>query len=199
LSCSFYDVVSDGKKYVWGAVSRGVPKIDVFDIDTGATVGSFETCNTPRDIEYHPLRDEIWVRCSGTNSEEVHDETETYIDVFSVTSPGVDTVANVLLTSNSTLSAYGYSVIENSLGDVGYSTVWNQNKLYKIDLSEKKVLSTFEVPLAYGMYEVAYSGKNQHIFLRASVCCSCGFVGADNEDCGRYGSSNVTITTGPSA
>ena len=49
------------------------------------------------------------------------------------------------------------------------------------------------------MYEVAYSGKNQHIFLRASVCCSCGFVGADNEDCGRYGSSNVTITTGPSA
>ena len=101
MSCSFYDVVSDGKKYVWGAVSRGVPKIDVFDIDTGATVGSFETCNTPRDIEYHPLRDEIWVRCSGTNSEEVHDETETYIDVFSVTSPGVDTVANVLLTSNS--------------------------------------------------------------------------------------------------
>ena len=59
MSCSFYDVVSDGKKYVWGAVSRGVPKIDVFDIDTGATVGSFETCNTPRDIEYHPLRDEI--------------------------------------------------------------------------------------------------------------------------------------------
>lgn len=127
------------------------------------------TCRGPRDIEYHPLRDEIWVRCMGTNSEEVHDETETYIDVFSVTSPGVDTVANVLLTSNSTLSAYGYSVIENNLGDVGYSTVSNQNKLYKIDLSEKKVLST------------------------------CGFVGADNEDCGRYGSSDVTITTGPFA
>ena len=68
-----------------------------------------------------------------------------------------------------TLSAYGYSVIENNLGDVGYSTVSNQNKLYKIDLSEKKVLST------------------------------CGFVGADNEDCGRYGSSDVTITTGPFA
>jgi len=44
LSCSFYDIVSDGKKYVWAAVSRGVSKIDVFDIDTGATVG------TPRDV-----------------------------------------------------------------------------------------------------------------------------------------------------
>ena len=52
LSCSFYDVVSDGKKYVWGAVSRGVSKIDVFDIDTGDTVGSFETYMTSRDIEY---------------------------------------------------------------------------------------------------------------------------------------------------
>jgi hypothetical protein len=59
------------------------------------------TCRGPRDIEYHPLRDEIWVRCMGTNSEEVHDETETYIDAFSATSPGVDTVANVLLTFNS--------------------------------------------------------------------------------------------------
>jgi len=195
LSCSFYDVVSDGKKYVWGAVSRGVSKIDVFDIDTGATVGSFETCMTPRDIEYHPLRDEIWVRCMA-----VSDEFGGYMDVFSAASPGADTFANIDLTGNSTLSAYGYSVIDNTLGDVGYATVWNQPTLYKIDLSERTVLESFNIPLAYGGYEVAYSRVNQHIFVRASVCCTCGFVGSDlGEDCGRYGSSNVTITTGPSA
>merc|ERR1712008_115466 len=41
---------------------------------------------------------------------------------------------------------------------------------------------------------------NRHIYVRASVCCTCGFVGSDlGEDCGRYGSANVSITTGPSA
>jgi len=195
ISCSFHDAVSDGKKYVWVAVSRGVTKIDVFDIDTGDTVGSFETCMTPRDLEYHPLRDEIWVRCMS-----VSDEFGGYMDVFSAASPGADTFANIDLTGNSTLSAYGYSVIDNSLGDVGYATVWNDNHLFKIDLSERTVLDSFEIPLAYGGYEVAYSRVNHHIFVRASVCCTCGFIGSDlGEDCGRYGSSNVTITTGPSA
>ena len=152
-------------------------------------------------MEYHPLRDEIWVRCSGTGSDDTIDDedTETYIDVFSATSPGVDTTANVLLTDNSTLSAYGYSIVDNTLGDVGYSTVWNQNTLYKVDLSEKKVLHEFQIPLAYGLYEIAYSPKNEHIFVRATVCCSCGFAGADMEDCGRYGSDEVLVTTGPSA
>jgi len=195
LSCAFYDIVSDGKKYVWSAVSRGVSKIDVFDIDTGATVGSFETCMTPRDIEYHPLRDEIWVRCMATA-----DEFGGYMDVFSALSPGADTVANIDLTGNHTLSAYGFTVIDNSLGDVGYATVWNKPTLYKIDLSKREVLSEHTLPNAYGGYEVAYSSVNRHIYVRASVCCTCGFENSDlGEDCGRYGSSNVTITTGPSA
>jgi len=195
LSCSFYDVISDGKKYIWGAVSRGVAKIDVFDIDTGNVVGSFETCNTPRDLEYHPLRDEIWVRCMGTT-----DEFSGYMDVFSAASPTGNTIATVDLTGNHTLSAYGYSIIDNSLGDVGYASVWNQNKIYKIGLSERKVLENFTMPNAYGAYEVAFSRMNQHIFVRASVCCTCGYVGSDKgEDCGRYGSDNVTITTGPLA
>lgn len=195
LSCSFYDVVSDGKKYVWAAVSRGVSKIDVFDIDTGGVVGSFETCATPRDLEYHPLRDEIWVRCMGAN-----DEFSGYMDVFSVSSPTGDTIASIDLTGNHTFSAYGYSVIDNTLGDVGYASSWNQNKLFKYDLSAREVLEEFEMPNAYGAYEVAYSAVNKHIFIRASVCCSCGFVGSDmGEDCGRYGSDNVTISTGPNA
>jgi len=123
-----------------------------------------------------------------------------YMDVFPAGSPGSDTVASIDLTGNHTLSAYGYSVIDNSLGDVGYATVWNQPTLYKIDLSERVVLSEHALPNAYGGYEVAYSRKNGHIYVRASVCCTCGFEGSDlGEDCGRYGSSNVTITTGPSA
>jgi len=195
LSCAFYDIVSDGKKFVWSAVSRGVSKIDVFDIDTGATVGSFETCMTPRDIEYHPLRDEIWVRCMATA-----DPMGGYMDVFSAASPSSDSVTSVDVTGNHTLSAYGYSVIDNSLGDIGFATVWNQPRIYKIDLSERKVISNYTLPLAYGGYEVAYSRVNHHVFVRASVCCTCGSVGIDlGEDCGRYGSSNVTITTGPSA
>jgi len=122
------------------------------------------------------------------------------MDVFSAASPGADTFAHIDLTGNSTLSAYGFSVIDNTLGDVGYATVWNQPTLYKIDLSERVVLDTFDIPLAYGGYETAYSRVNQHVYVRASVCCTCGFVGSDlGEDCGRYGSSNVTITTGPSA
>jgi len=197
LSCNWNDVVSDGKKYVWAAVSRGVSKIDVFDINTGAVVGSFETCMSPRDLEYHPLRDEIWVRCQSVDPD---NEFGGYMEVFSASAPTADLTSTIDLTGNSTLSAYGYSVIDNSLGDVGYATVWNQPTLYKIDLSEKKVLQTFDIPLAYGGFQVAYSRVNQHIYVRASVCCTCGFEGSDmGEDCGRYGSANVSITTGPFA
>ena len=49
LSCSFYDVVSNGGNYVWVTVSRGVTKIDVLDIGSGSTIGSFE----------HVIRQEI--------------------------------------------------------------------------------------------------------------------------------------------
>jgi len=197
LSCSFYDVVSDGKKYVWAAVSRGVSKIDIMDIDTGSVVGSFKTnCNSPRQLEYHPLRDEIWVRCSAVDDH----EAPSYIDVFSASSPSVDVQTEILIKNNSTFSSWGYSVIDSSLGDVGYTTDWNQPFLTKIDLSEKTVLDTFELPNAFGNYEVAYSKVNEHIFVRASVCCTCGFEGADlGLDCGRYGAENVTIQTGPFA
>lgn len=187
LSCSFYDVVSDGKKFVWAAVSRGSSKIDVFSIDTGDIVGSFETCNTPRDLEYHPLRDEMWVRCLGVTENEV-----SYMDVFSVQSPTVDSTTRILMSDNTTDNSYGYMAIDNTMGDVGYTTMWGSPFLYKIGLSEKE--------LAHGGYELAYSPVNQHIFVRALTCCTCGFEGADlGVDCGRYGTELVNITTGPSA
>ena len=65
--------------------------------------------------------------------------------------------------------------------------MWNQPTLYKIDLSKRVALDSFNIPLAYGGYEVAYSKVNKHVFVRASVCCTCGFEGSDlGEDCGRY-------------
>jgi hypothetical protein len=196
LSCSFYGVASDGKKYVWAAVSRGVPKIDILDIDTGDVVGSFPTCASPRSLEYHPLREEMWVRCSQTDRDSTY---PSYMDVFSTSSPQIAIDSDIKFKEDTSINSWGYMVIDNTLGDVGYSTDWDQPKLFKLDLSTKSIIESFDVPLARGTYEVAYSPKNRHVFLRASVCCTCGFPGADKEDCGRYGSDTVNVTTGPSA
>ena len=46
----------------------------------------------------------------------------------------------------------------------------------------------------YGVYDMAYSPKNRHLFARTEVCCTCGFEGADSLECGRYGSKNITIS-----
>jgi hypothetical protein len=196
LSCNFYDAVSDGKKYVWAAVSRGVPKIDILEIDTGSVVGSFETCMNPRDLEYHPLREEIWVRCANVESNATY---PSYMDVFSTSSPSVAISSDMKFKEDTTINSWGYTVVDNTLGDVGYSTDWDQSKLFKLDLSTKSIVDQFEMPLGSGTYEMAYSPMNQHIYVRTSVCCTCGFPGADVDDCGRYGSSNVTVTTGPFA
>ena len=67
ISCLFYDIISDKKKYVLAAVSCGESKIDLFDIDSGAVVCLFNSCVRQKNIEYHPLRDEIWVCCIATS------------------------------------------------------------------------------------------------------------------------------------
>lgn len=124
-------------------------------------------------------------------------EAPSYIDVFSASSPSVDIQTGILIKNNSTFSLWGYSIIDPSLRDVGYTTNWNQPYLTKIDLSEKKVLEKFELPNAYGNYEVAYSKVNGYIFVRASVCCTYGFENSDlGLDCGKYKAENVTIRTG---
>ena len=49
--CSFFDVQSDGHRYVWAANHDDSPhKIDVFDINTGAYAGYAPTCSTPLDL-----------------------------------------------------------------------------------------------------------------------------------------------------
>jgi len=190
--CDFYDVVSDGKKYIWATVARGVPKVDVFKLDTGAYVGSFDTCGSPRQLDYHPVREEVWVHCST-----YEDMENSHMDVFSTLSPSVNIMSNVTLHDNTAMRSYGQFVTDPSLDDTGYATVYGTGLMSKVDLSSRIVKETVSfgegVDNFYGIYEMAYSPANQHIFTRSGVCCSCGFEGADLLKCDRYGSSNITI------
>ncbi len=192
IRCDWYDVISDGKKYVWAAASRGTSKIDVFSLNTGDLVGSFDTCTDVRDLDYHPLRDEVWVHCA-----QFSDMEQSHMDVFSATSPSVPITSQVVLHDNTPLRSYGQLQVDPTLGDVGYSTVYGSPKLHRVDLSQRMVEESFDLgqdnPKFYGVYDMTYSAKNQHLFLRSQVCCTCGFAGADTTECGRYGSENITI------
>ena len=202
--CSFQDVVSDGKKYVWAAVRRSKPMIDVFDIDTGYIIGAFETCNGPQDVEYHSLRDEVWVRCADAQ-EDVGETTN--LDVFSASNPSGEVQADILLTERALeqgISSHGSSVIHDTLGDIGYLTDDSIPKLFKLDLSSKTIIGTIEseFPNAYGLDTAVYSPANKHIYIVSKICCSCGFEGAQLETCGNDEDEitpQVLISTGPDA
>ena len=144
ISYLCYNTVSDVKKCVWPTVSRGVPQIDMYDIEPSAFVDLFETYMTLRDIDHHPLHDENWMSCMA-----VADEFEGYMDVFPAFFHGADTVTSIDLTSSHTRSVYGCSVIDNSFGDVDYAAVMNLPTLYKIDNAHPRF--------------------NVHIYVRASV------------------------------
>ena len=66
--------------------------VDVFDIDTGAVVGSFEHCLSPNNLKYHPLRDEVWVRCSEIDGNSTN---LTHFDVFSASNPSGEIQTNI--------------------------------------------------------------------------------------------------------
>ena len=195
--CRYYDVISDGKKYVWASMARDAPKIDLFDINTGSVVGSFDTCMNPRSLEYLPLRDEVWIRCSDIDA----NSTEpTSLDVFSASNPSGDIQTNIVMEDRALkegLSSTGHSVVDNSRGDVGYLTDHDLPYLFKVDLSTKAIIEKFEMsPPTNGLYEMAYSPVNKHIFVRSIVCCTCGFEGADlGDDCGRYDPVDVNPVT----
>ena len=200
IPCRFYDIVSDGKKYVWAAVARGINKIDVFDINTGAVIGNFETCFSPNTLEYHPLRDEIWVRCFDINENVT---SASHLDVFSASSPSVNIQTDFLLRDDAKtegISSRGHTIVHSTLGDVGFLTDRDLPHLFKVDLSTKSILKKYEMPdSVHGLYESAYSPINKHLYIRSQVCCTCGFEGADKVSCGRSPGSNVTVTTGPFA
>jgi len=198
LRCDFNDVVSDGKKYVWTAVTRAVPKIDVFRIDTGDLVGSFATCGDPRQLEYHPLREEVWVHCNSFNNET---ESQSHLDVFSAVSPTATIPMTIKMHDNTLLRSDGKLKVAAELGEYAYGTVTGEPYLYKINMAQRSVEEKFliDVPTNdrfYGLYDMAYSPKNNHFFLRAQICCTCGFEGADDLECGHYGSNNITLPDG---
>jgi len=192
IRCDFNDVESDGKKYVWAAVARGESKIDVFSIDSGDMLGAFPTCNDPRDLEFHPLREEMWVHCS-----DISDIEKSHMDVFSTASPS-SPISTRILMHNTTedLRSYGRTIVDASLGDVAYSTVYGIPTLFKVSLSDREVMKEIKLvddDSLYGYYDMTYSLVNQHVFVRTQVCCSCNFEGADTLECDRYGSFNITM------
>ena len=190
--CSFIDVASDGHKYVWAAVTQGSNRVDVFDIDTGDHVGALPTCSTPLDLDYNPLREEMWLRCAQDDAENGHGGQ---IDVWSVNSLSTDHM-QVNLTSG---RPYGRSTFHSTLGNFGYATAYNRNVLYKINVNTKTVTDEFPLVDSYGAYDMTYSKVNRHLYLRARVCCTCGSDDSDKgPDCGDN-PEYVDILTGPSA
>jgi len=148
-------------------------------------------------LEYHSLRDEVWVRCSKGSMEPGE---EGHMDVINANGLFTDSFSNFTV-SDGEGNAYGYTVVDATLGDVGYVSERYQSHLMKLDLNKRTLIDKFPMdPLNSGIYEMAYSKVNRHIFARSMVCCTCGFVGADKgEDCGKYGGDNVTVLIGPNA
>ncbi len=190
--CYYFAYASDGHKYVWAASMAGKSHVDVFDIDTGDFAGYMNTCSTPLDLEYHTTRREMWVRCAQQDSANGH---AGEIDVFSSDSLSSDFD---LIHLNDTGRPYGRIVTHSSMGPVGYVSAYDQSYISELDLSSKEVAERYEIPLAYGSYDMTFSPVNEHAYLRVRVCCTCG-EGKDVESCGRGGASQVLVQTGPSA
>ncbi|KAL3915280.1 MAG: hypothetical protein SGILL_005727, partial [Bacillariaceae sp.] len=195
----------DGKTYVWAATPRQDSAITVFDINNGALIGNFASCAEPHDLEYHPLRDEVWVRCEGDVNTTDTTVDPTHLDVFSASNPSGQILTNILAGERALqegISSSGYSVIAPSLGDTGYITDSEKPNLYKVNLSTKQVVDTIALSTpaeAHGLYEAAFSPVNNHIFIRALMCCTCGNLFDDNESCRNPAPFPVSPTTGSGA
>jgi len=187
--CYFFTQASDGHKYVWATSLAGQHRVEAFDIDSGDYVAYMPTCSTPIDMEYHPGRHEMWVRCAQATGDQPGE-----IDVFSSSSLSAD-FQHIYL--NETGRPYGRISIHSSMGTYGYASAYDQNDIIELDLSSKTVNNRFEVPEAQGFYDITYSPFNRHLFVRARVCCGCGFEGASLPECGR--ARKVDILTGPNA
>lgn len=191
--CSYFAYASDGHKYVWASSMAGDHNVQAFDIDTGDYAGYLDTCSTPIDMEYHPARDEMFVRCA---QEDTSGGNPGEIDVFS----SATLSSNLPMVSfNDTARPYGRLAIHSAMGPYGYSLAYDQPYITEMDLSSKTVAATYEIPNAYGGYDTTYSPINQHLYFRARVCCTCNSTEADVESCGRGPGSPVLVQTGPSA
>lgn len=190
--CKFRGAVSDGKRHIFTTNSVH-STIDVFSIDTGDFVASLDTCGSPWDLDFHPIRDEIWVHCWAPSEEE---GDTGHVEVFPATSLHAPR-SQVTLHDALVGHAHGSVAVDSSLGHYGFATDLNNPDLYKVDLNTRKVKDKYTFPDISGLYRMAYSQVNKHLFLRSYVCCSCGFEGADLPQCGRGGSRPVNVTSGP--
>jgi len=192
--CNYYAWASDGHKYVWAGSMAGDHHVQAFDIDTGDYAGYIDTCSTPLDMEYHPARQEMYLRCAQATPD---DGNPGEIDVFSSSTLSADLP---MISFNATVRPYGRFAIHSAMGPYGYSLAYDQNFITELDLSAKTVSNTYEIPDAYGGYDTTYSPINQHIYFRARVCCTCGVnnTNPDIEECGRGPGKPVMVKTGPS-
>jgi len=190
--CYYFTQASDGHKYVWAGSLGGTHKVQAFDIDSGDYAGYIPTCSTPLDLQYHPSREEMWLRCAQKDDEGGH---EGEIDVFSSNSLSAD-FEHIYL--NDTSRPYGRIAIHSDMGPYGYVSAADHAYLSELDLSTKQVVKRHELPKSRGSYDMTYSPVNSHVFTRGRVCCSCGFEDADLEECGRR-ISKVDVQTGPTA
>jgi len=191
--CYYYTWASDGHKYVWAGSMAGDNHVQAFDIDTGDYAGYMPTCEAPIDMEYHPARRELYVRCAKQDTE---GGSPGEIDVFSSASLSSDLP---MIKLNATVRPYGRMAIHSSMGPYGYNLAYNDKFIHEIDLSSKEVKAKYEIPDAHGGYDTTFSPVNMHLYFRARVCCTCNTTDTDVEMCGRSGVGKpVLVTTGPS-
>lgn len=190
-SCQFFELASDGHRFVWAGSRAAVDQVEAFDIDTAEHVGHVETCRVPMDLDYHPSRQEMVVHCHTGE-----------LDVFSSNSFAPSESGRINLGVDGFPS--GRLVLHPTLGATAYSATSPNPFLVQVDLANRVVVGRYDLPLADGARNMAYSPRNMHIFVRPRVCCTCGATDGttDTASCGGFRRpaepQPVNITTGPS-
>lgn len=192
-SCAWRGVVSDGSNNVWATNTNAGAYVEVFNIDRGMHVATLPTCGFPWNIDFNPLRSEVWVHCWSPKPE-LGDEG--HIDVFSTASVSLD-MSQIAL-GELQVHGHGTVVTDSSMPNVVYGNTLDAPILFEIDANTKDVLNEYVIPDVSGVYRMEFSHVNRHLFMRGYVCCSCGFEGSDlGMECGRGSPRFVDVVTGP--
>jgi len=203
--CYYFTYASDGHRYVWaGNFGNGIDaghNVQAFDIDTGDYAGYLETCSTPLDLVYQTARREMYLRCA---EEDLEGGSPGEIDVFSSATLSSDLpVARFNMTGMG--RQYGRMSLHSSMGPFAYSVAYKHSYVTEVDLSNKNISAKYDIPKAYGAYDMTYSPVNKHVYFRVRVCCTCPDPNStatefDAASCGRSGVGTPSLVqTGPSA
>ena len=193
--CGFREVISDGERNVW-ATDSSDDTLKVFSIEKGMLAASLPTCNFPWDLDYNPLRQELWVQCWSPDDVSEGGTDTGHLDVYSTSSITTDfeqVVSGVLKDHG-----HGTVVLDSTLPNTAYAATLDQEELFEIDLNTKSVVANYTVPFVSGVFRMNYSHANKHLYIRAYVCCSCGFEEADVAECSSRGTPRrIDVVTGP--